>query len=107
MPIVKANFGSGGSGLSAGHANPDSLAEVLRGLVDDISGRTPATIAEDDATFTEVVSADATDEASAVTLANELKAAYNADMALVVALLNEIKGALNTASATSASVTKG
>jgi hypothetical protein len=107
MPIVKTNFGVGGSGLSAGHANPDSLADVLRGLVDDISGRTPATLAEDSATFTEVVSADATDPASAQTLVNELKASYNADMALVVALLNEIKGALNTASATSATVTKG
>ncbi len=101
---VKETFGAGGSGLSVGDPN---LAEVLRGLVDDIQTGVSATIAEADAELTTVASADATDLASAITLVNEIKASYNADMALVVALLNEIKAALNATSSGTYSVTKG
>jgi len=102
--VVKETFGAGGSGLSVGDPN---LAEILRGLVDDIQTGVSATIAEADAEITTIVSPDATDLSSAQTLANELKASYNSDMALVVALLNEIKAALNTTSSGTYSVTKG
>ena len=107
MPIVKTNFGVGGSGLSAGHANPDSLAEVLRGLVDDLASNATTTISSNDGSFTEIVSADATDLASAQTLANEIKAAYNADITRINTLVNEIKTVLNAVASATPPVTKG
>ena len=56
-----------------------TLREMLEGLVDDVSAAHPAVIA----------SADATDLASVLTLANEMKAALNTAGALTASVSKE------------------
>jgi len=70
---VKANFGSGGTGLTPSNSagNP-SLAQVLRGLITDIGAVRVAT----------VTSTNASDLATAITLVNEIKTKINAAAAV-------------------------
>lgn len=86
--LIRSDYGEGGAGVgatkSAQHAR---IAEVLRGLVDNDTARTPATIA----------SADAPAAAGSYT---------QADIQDMVDLLNEIKGALNAASGSALAVDK-
>lgn len=90
-----------------GSLNSDAspqLADVIRGLVDDVNAAKGSAIATADAAVTAV--ANASDAGTAATLANDLKAKYNA----MVTLVNEMKVQLNAAVATagaSASVIKG
>lgn len=66
---IRTTYGEGGAGLSGmPTALHRPIAEVIRGLVDDIANGDVATI----------TSADATDLATAQTLVNEIKAALNA-----------------------------
>lgn len=83
------------AGLSAGHANKSqaSDAAIFGAIRDEMTSRNTATIATANSAVTAV--ADATDLAEVLTLANDLKAKYNA----AVTLINEFKTALNVASA--------
>ena len=68
MIEVRTDYGEGGAGvLATKSAQHDRIADVLRGLVDNDVARTTATIA----------SADATNLAEVITLANEMKASLN------------------------------
>lgn len=69
MLLIRTDYGEGGMGVgSTKTAEHPRIAAVIRGLVDNDTARTPATIA----------SIDATDLAEVITLANEIKAALNA-----------------------------
>jgi len=67
MAEIPSDFGVGGSGIAprGGHGKP-SLVEILNDIADDL------------AEVGTIASADATDLASVITLANEMKAALNA-----------------------------
>ena len=69
MAEIPSDFGVGGSGIAprGGHGKP-SLVEILNDVADDLAATQIADIA----------SADATDLASVITLANEMKASLNA-----------------------------
>ncbi len=68
MLLIRTDYGEGGMGVgSTQTANHPRIAGVLRGLVDNDTARTTATI----------TSIDATDLAEVLTLANEIKAALN------------------------------
>lgn len=69
MAVIKKNFGYGGGNVvPLGSGGSPTLADVLRDIADDLALTQVATI----------VSADATDLASAITLVNEIKGALNA-----------------------------
>lgn len=69
MAAIKKDQYAGGRRLSRGGARPGAdLAATLRDAAADLAGIRPATI----------VAANATDLATAITLANELKTAINA-----------------------------
>ena len=82
------------AGLTKGHANKSqaSDAELYGAIRDEMDARNTATIATANSAVTAV--ADATDLAEVLTLANDIKAKYNA----AVVLINEMKTSLNTAS---------
>lgn len=66
MPQIPKNLGSGGSHLSPEQGGPDSsLVAILNGVADDLAARS------------DITSSDATDLASCITLANEMKVALN------------------------------
>ena len=65
MAIIKESFGSGGANLTPGDsAGSPSLATALRDVADDVNFA--------------LVSANASDLATAITLVNEIKVALNA-----------------------------
>lgn len=69
MAVIKKNFGYGGANVvPLGSGGSPTLAEALRDIADDLAGKEIAAI----------LSADATDLASAITLVNEIKGAINA-----------------------------
>jgi hypothetical protein len=70
MAQIPKNLGSGGFGLypNSGSKKADPLLEILQGIGADLGTLTPATI----------VSADASDLGTAITLVNEIKGALNA-----------------------------
>lgn len=113
MITVRKTYGGGGAGLgSTPTAHHRPIAEVLRGLIDDIEA-TGGGITISAADSVAATSADgvaaaggAPDKAEfdvVVTLVNELKAKYN----VAVTLLNEVKTDLNAAGAAPQSVVKG
>jgi hypothetical protein len=66
MAVIGTEFGSGGAGLNPnGSTGTPTLAAILRDIADDLGDRTG------------ILSADATDLASAITLVNEIKTALN------------------------------
>jgi hypothetical protein len=73
MAVITTEFGAGGRGLTPGHGAPD-LATVLRDVADDLAGGKVAAI----------TSPDASDAASAATLANEIKTKLNAANAYTI-----------------------
>jgi hypothetical protein len=80
MTTINEDFGAGGANLTPlkGHGEP-TLAQSLRDIADDLDGLQVATIA----------SPDATDLATVITLANEMKGALNT---LAAVVLKTIKG---------------
>lgn len=66
MAAITIHFGKGGVNLQPGHGDP-SLATAMRDVADDFTGLQVA----------DIVSADATDLAEALTLVNEIKGALN------------------------------
>ena len=76
---IKANYGEGGAGLSTKNALHPAIADVIRGLIDDIAAGSGAAAP--------ITSPDGVAAAGA----NPTKAEYD----VVVTLVNEIKAALN------------
>ncbi len=73
MAAIAKDFGAGGVGIEPGSKSP-TVAEAFRDIADDLDVLRVPTI----------TSPDATDEASAVTLVNEIKAKLNALAAVVI-----------------------
>ena len=66
MSAITTNFGVGGANLTpGGSAGTPTLADALRDIADDLGDRTG------------IVSADASDLGTAITLVNEIKVALN------------------------------
>ena len=74
MAAIKESFGTGFAGLSPTGAGTPTLAGALRDIADDLANGKSASI----------VSADASDLATAITLVNEIKDALNAVLAITI-----------------------
>ena len=87
MSIIKANHFSGGAALTAkeGNSGTASLQKILEDVATDLAGlQQPALTA---AAATTVATADASDLATAVALANALKVQVN----ILITAVNEIR----------------
>jgi len=85
---IRSDYGLGGAGVGGTtNAVHPRIGRVLRGLIDDIAARTPATIASPDA-------------------AAQGGAYVQADVQSIATLANELKAAMNAASGATATVTK-